>query len=362
MVGDQDAVHPGVDGLPCVVGVQDPFQDDRQRRPLAQPGNVRPVERGTRVGLQEGLHRLPGHRRAKVGQHAAGGVLRHRHQGLDRADRHLGLGTGYGRSDTSSHHVDEAGIRGVLVDAHPLRERQRAQVQVLRPPAQHGGVERDHDGRRTALLGALQEAVHQLLVTRPVELVPAGRPGRHLVHRRGSALHRCAGLAGEDVRDTEFGGGPADVDVGLRKDQAARTHRGEQDRCRQLLSEQLRGHTPYRDVAQHPGDDRPAVEGAAVGPHGAAFTRSTGDIGPRLGGHLALGSAFQIVEVGGYLGLSPKDAVGVDLVLSSPAGKIGRRSLVAAHRPTVAGQMSDDGDLSCLTSGSSRNSTVALGC
>ena len=33
-------------------------------------------------------------------------------------------------------------VGGVLRDPESLRERQRAQVEVLRPPAQHGGVER----------------------------------------------------------------------------------------------------------------------------------------------------------------------------------------------------------------------------
>lgn len=89
-----------------------------------------------------------------------------------RRDADSAGATGDVITETLSDDPEEAVVRRVLGDALSPGERQRAQVQVLRSPAQHGGVERDHECSRTAVLGACDEVVDQLFICRPVQLEP----------------------------------------------------------------------------------------------------------------------------------------------------------------------------------------------
>ena len=111
----------------------------------------------------------------------------HREQRPDRAQRDLDvLRPAGGGRDPLGDDLAEARVGGVLRDAEPLRERQRTEVEVLRAPAEQGGVEGDHERAGADRLGPLDQAVDEPLVGAPVELDPA----RRVAHRRGAVLHR----------------------------------------------------------------------------------------------------------------------------------------------------------------------------
>ena len=97
------------------------------------------------------------------------------------------------------HELPEARVGQVLRDPLGARERQRPEVEVLRAPAEHRRVERDHDRLAPDRRGARQEGVDQLLVGAPVQLEPA----RRVAHHRRAVLHRRRRLVGEHVRQPE---------------------------------------------------------------------------------------------------------------------------------------------------------------
>ena len=53
VVGDDDPVDAALRRLAGVVDVLDPLDEDRQRGPLAQPGEVVPVQRGVGLDAEE---------------------------------------------------------------------------------------------------------------------------------------------------------------------------------------------------------------------------------------------------------------------------------------------------------------------
>ena len=79
------------------------------------------------------------------------------------------------------------------------------------PPAEHRGVERDHQRVAAGRLGPADQALDQLVGGRPVQLEPA----RRVAHRGGAVLHRHRRLVGEDHRHAGRRRGPGDREVGL---------------------------------------------------------------------------------------------------------------------------------------------------
>ena len=94
------------------------------------------------------------------------------------------------------HQPAEHRVGRVLRDALAQRERQVPEVEVARAPAEHRGVERDHERVAAGGLGPPDQALDELVRRRPVQLEPA----RGVAHRGGALLHRHRRLVGEDHR------------------------------------------------------------------------------------------------------------------------------------------------------------------
>ena len=153
---------------------------------------------GPGVDAEERLDGGAGQRRAQVVAERAGPRLRHADQRLDR-----GRGRPRLRAPASPaggrpllDQPPEHRVGRVLRDALAERERQVAEVEVARPPAEHRGVEGDHERVAAGRLGPADQALDQLVGRRPVQLEPA----RGVAHRRGALLHRHRRLVGEDHR------------------------------------------------------------------------------------------------------------------------------------------------------------------
>ena len=234
---------------------------------------------------------------------------------------------GLGGCDALSDEVAEAGVGGVLPDALALRERQRAEVEVLRSPAQRGRVERDHQRARVDGLGSLDQAVDERLVGAPVELHPSAA----LAHRRSTFLHRGAALVGEDVGDVHRCGRARDVQVAVRVEQRSCAHRCQQDRGAQPRAEEVDGEVTTGDPVGHPGHDGPAVERRTVVPHRAPLAGSTRDVGPPLGGAGPLRAPFELGEVGRHRWPSAEHPRAIDRALPFASESDGGSGGVVGH-------------------------------
>ena len=170
---------PSVDRAACVVGVQHALEHHGQAGQLAQAGQVGPAERGLGEHVEEGLDRGPGLGCRQVAAGVAGVVAAQRdqraHGGGGRSGLRLRLGLRRG-GDPLLDEPAEDRVGGVLRDALPARERQVAEVEVARPPAEVGRVEGDHDRLAAARLGPSDQARGQVVVAAPVELVPVPEP------------------------------------------------------------------------------------------------------------------------------------------------------------------------------------------
>ena len=196
MVGDDDAVDALVDRAARVVGVQDPLEQDRQLRALAQERQVLPGQRRARVDARERLHGGARVARAQARHEPVGVGARELHERAQRLRRRLGLLV------LAEHHrllgddPPEHRVARVLRDPLAAQERQVGEVEVARAPAEHRRVEREHDRLAAARLGALDEARDEVVLGRPVELEPA----RRVAELARARLHRARRLVGEDHR------------------------------------------------------------------------------------------------------------------------------------------------------------------
>ena len=291
--------------------MQDPLQHDGQAGPLAQRGEMVPAQPGVGVDVEERLHRGARLRGAQVVPEPAGVVAGDRQQRPDRPEGDLDLlldPGGAGGRDPFAHQLTEPRVRGVLPDPHPLRERQRPEVEVLRAPAQRRGVQGDDQGACVDRLGAPDQAVDELLVGAPVELHPAGR----VAHGSGALLHRVAALVGEHVGHPGGRGRARDVQVAVGVDQLAGADRSEQDRHLEAAAEQLDRQVAPGDAVRHPRHDRPPVEGGAVVAHRASLTGTARHVGPSLRRAGPARSALELGEVGRDGGPAAEHAGAVD--------------------------------------------------
>jgi hypothetical protein len=288
MVGDDDAVDPGLERPPGILGMTDPLQHDRQPRALAQKREILPGERGARVDLDE-----PPDARAEA--------------------RRRPTRTGWAAPRDAAAAAAPPGRRPPRRPAGRTRDRSctgrcpcRAGTAASRGPGPAGA------SRAAAGLCARNEALHELVRGAPVQLEPA----RGLAHRGRAALHRDRRLVGEDQRDALRGGRAGARQVGVAVRHLGDTHRGEQERRGQPPAEQLDARVAPGGVAQHPGDEPPAVERAAVGGNRRPGPRAARDVGERAAGEHALGVGLQPGEVGRDPRPDAGHAAEIDLLLA----------------------------------------------
>ena len=311
MVGDDDPVHPVLDRGDGVGGMQDPLEEDRQSRPLAQEREVVPGERRARVRLHEPAHR---------GAREAGADVRESRPGIrpglteQRSDRR--------ECDPARcrcllpqrllERFDEHRVARVLRDPLSAEERQVREIEVANPPAEHRRVEREDDRAAPAPLSPRDEARDELVRRAPVELEPA----RCVAHGTCCFLHRARGLVREDERDALRGGcarnGHVRVAVGHLQD----ADRTEDERARQRGAEHLGRGCPDRDVAEHPRHDAPTLERRAVLAHRLLGSRAARDVGESLRRHGLSRRLLETLERDGNGRIRAPRAADVDLELS----------------------------------------------
>ena len=278
VVRDDDAVDARLGREPCVVGVLDALQHDRPAPVVAEEGQVVPRER------------VVAERRRPVQDRPCPVVV---------ADC-----------------APEDRVGEVVLVALATEERQERAVEVARPPAHAGRVERDDEGLVPRRGGPCEKARHDVAILRPVELEPARRvPARVrdlLEGRRGGGAH--------DERQAEGRRGPRDR--GLRVGMGDREHPDgrEQDRRGERGAED--GHAQVRDgrPRQHPRHDPPRVERRPVGADGRLRPRAARDVAERGGRHRGLGERLEPGQVGRQVGHGAAQAREVDLVLDVPVG------------------------------------------
>ena len=150
----------------------------------------------------------------------------------------------------------------VLRDALAAGERQRAEVEVARAPAEHGGVE-GHDQRRGADRGRAGEEASR--PGRPRWTSTSGttgacRPWRAATSSIGTDAW-WESTNGDAARGRRPRHGEVGVAVSERQDADRREQRGRRAAGRRTAGRQVRG----RDVAQHARHQPPPVEGGPVG-------------------------------------------------------------------------------------------------
>ena len=215
-------------------------------------------------------------------------VLEHPGEGDARCDR---VDVGRDLQAAPEHRVAR-----VVGDAEVLQERRVPAVQVERPPAQQGGVQRDHEVRVARRTRASQEAHGQLVVLGPVELVPA----RSSAVGRGDLLHGVRALRRVDVRQAELGGGPGAGEVALGVGQLLDPDGREEHRGGHAGSEDGGGQV-RRAPASPPRPDPPAPERPRVLARGVSIAGAGQDVGQRLGLEHLGGPVLELGEVLGDL-------------------------------------------------------------
>ena len=229
--------------------------------------------------------------------------------------------SGRGRRDRSAARARNRGSEVYWAMSLAAGERKRTEIQILRTPAEHGGVHGDDQRCGPAVLRSSDHRVDQLLVGRPVELVPE----RCRPHRPRRVLHRVASLAGEHIRRARRGGAPGDLHIAVGADQPRGTDRGDQQGCRQGRAQDLGPQLTAPHAVQHPRHDPPAVEGVPVVPHGPSVAGPAGHVRPGASAHRPSRPTFQRLSVGRHPRPTASRPIAVDPALTSPSwARIGR--------------------------------------
>ena len=340
--------------IPCSIaasasaGWRIPFSRIGSSGPLAEEREVVPGERRTRVRLDEAPHRCarePGAHvrepRARVGA----GLTE------ERRDRRKRDPTTRRRvlAERFLQRLHEHGITRVLGDALPLQERQRAEVEVADPPAEHRRVEREDDRGAAAALCPRDEALDELVRRAPVELEPA----RGVSHRAGGLLHRAGRLVGEDERDAFGRSGPRHRDVRIAVRHLQHADGAQDEGARQRRSEDVDGRLSGRNVAKHSRDDSPALERGAVLAHRPFGPRAARDVCVALGGHALACCGFEPLDGDGDGRIRPACAPDIDLELPLASDSDG-------HACTLTGSARESRHVE-LPGGEARARLVALG-
>ena len=178
------------------------------------------------------------------------------------------------------------------------------------PPEEHR-VERHDEHLIAGPLGTPDQALRDLVLLGPVELVPPGR----VAGRLRDLLHRVRrGGAGHDGQ-SDLGSSPCRRELAIGMQDRLDPHRGEQYRRGHLCAEHGRAQIAFRDVAQHARHDPPAPERLEVRPHRVPRARAAPDEAARLGIERLGGPALQLRPGHGLAGQLAGDPAQVDLVL-----------------------------------------------
>ena len=341
MVRDEDAVDPLVERAPGVVGVEHPLEHDREAGQPTQAGEVGPGQRGLREHLEERLDRRPRLGGRQVAAGVAGVVAAQRHQraygGRGGPRLRLGLGARGGRHPLVDQ-PPEHRVGGVLRDALPAGERQVAEVEVAGAPAQVGRVEGDDEGLAPARLRAVHQALDEVVVVAPVQLVPVPGPA----HGPGHLLHRHRRLGAQHRGDPLLEGARGDGEVGVGVCRAQHPDRRGEQRGGVPPPEQLDPEVAAARVDEHAGHDPPPVEGVAVGPGGRLATGRPGDVREAAAGHGPAGGVLEGRSVGRHPRPATEGAGAVDGGLGG-APEVGER-----HAASFVGRGGRTAAAACL--------------
>ena len=140
-------------------------------------------------------------------------------------------------------------------------------------------VMRRIDGQRerriAGIPGSPDEVADPVLVAPDIDLEDL-----RVVDRGRDLLEARLGDGGDQLQRAEGGRRPGDGDAAVGGDGLERPDRGEQDRDAQPMTQQRAGGVDLRDVAQHPGAERDAVERVPVSPHRRFGFGGAGDVVP----------------------------------------------------------------------------------
>ena len=215
--------------------------------------------------------------------------------------------------------------------ADSLEEREPRLLQVPRLPAWDKGVDGDHDRRVAGDLGAADEALGELGIVRPVELVPA----RGVAGGGGDLLHRVGGGGAGDEREPEprRRAGARELAVGM--DDRLRSDRRQEDGRREIDPGDARRQVAVGDVAQHPRHDPPALERGTVGAHRRSAAGARVDVGRGSRLHRLLRGPLELPPVNRERLSLAAEAAHVDLAVV--VGERGRRVAHAGDPTTGRG-------------------------
>src|SRR4029450_12876727 len=161
------------------------------------------------------------------------------------------------------------------------------------PRAQQGRVERYHEVRVAGGSSAPQKAHGQLIIGRPVELIPT----RSFTVGRCDLFYRVGGLSGVDVRQLQVGGGAGAGQLGVRVCQFLNPDRREENRGGHAGAEDGRGQVALRAVASLPPLDIPLPERLRVRARGLGIAGARQDVCQWLRGEDLGGQALQLREI-----------------------------------------------------------------
>ena len=336
VVRHDDPAHPVLDRRERIGRVEDPLQQDRQPRPLAEEREVVPGQRRTRVRLDEAPHRCARETRAEVREPRARVCARLAQERRDRRERDAPARRRL-LAERLLQRLDEHRVARVLGDALPAEERQRAEVEVADPPAEHRRVEREDDR------GCSRSA----------------RPAR-----RGSRRARstCSSRAGTSAarRPSRWPSPPSGGTPGWRRRTGCprpqrpspprRPHRGAPSRARRsgtarrgsasgVPSTSTAG-LARRHVAKHPRDDAPALERRAVLAHRLLGAGAARDVRVALGGHALARRRFEALDRDGHRRIRPACAPDVDLELPLAPDPDGHAGTLTRPRARIAAMSS----------------------
>ncbi len=266
-----------------------------------------------------------------------GWLRRHRQQGArPRPGWDAGASSARRAADARDALGDEPpedGVRRVLGDALAAGERQVPEVEVAWTPAEVCRVERDDEGVAAARLGPRDEALDEVVVAAPVELVPVPRA----TQGAGDLLHRHRGLGAEDLGDALLAGAPRDGEVGL-----VVCHRQHADRCDEEgalvpAAEELDGRVALGRVDEHPWHDPPPGERRHVGLGARLGAGRACDVGESALGHDLAGRRLELRAVRGHCRSAAEGARPVDGGLDGPADALRRHTCSSGRAKPVRG-------------------------
>ena len=266
---------PCVQRAPGVVGVLDPLEHDRQvgAAPAARPGRPRSATGGENTSRNVSTAaRGSGERRLSPARPGVGAG--HGEQRPDGGRRRPRLAGRVGRR-TAGALLDEPAehrVARVLRDALAARERQVAEVEVARPPAEHRGVEGDDDRARSRPPRPGRRGSRR---ARRTSTSTAGTSaGASPIAAAHSSIGSDAWLE-NDHRHAQAAAARATATSAPAVRQLQHPDRCEQQRCRQPAAEQLDRGVAAATPRSIRGTSRSSVERRAVGPRRCAAARRT---------------------------------------------------------------------------------------